>query len=76
MAWMCLQAFLHIDPVICSELAFKISSSSMYEKIACDHTPHFSHFLLHICAEFLHRTQTDKVNYIYSRLFFALYPDL
>lgn len=59
---MCLQDYLRTDLAICSELAFKISSLRMYEKIACDHIPHLSHFLLHICIQFLHSTQTAKVN--------------
>lgn len=73
---MCLQDFLHTDPVICSELTFKISSLRMYEKIAWDHIPPLSDFLLHICIQFLHSTQTAKVNDIPFRLIFALYSDL
>lgn len=73
---MCLQDVLCTDPVICSELAFKISSLTMYEKVACDHIPHLSHFLLQIYTHFLHSTQAAKVNYISLRFLFVLYPHL
>lgn len=51
---MCLQDFLHTDPTVCSELAFRISSPRMYEKSACDHIPHL--ILLQICIQLLHNS--------------------
>lgn len=60
MTWLCSDC-LSTDPVICLEQAFKIGSLEMYEKIAQDHIPYRSHFLLYICIQFFHGTQTAKV---------------
>lgn len=67
---------LSTEPVICLEQAFKISSLGMYEKLAKDHIPYLSHFLLYIYVQFFHAIQTPKVNYLSFRFIFALYPDL
>lgn len=67
-----LQGFLHTDPAVCSELAFQISSLRMYKKSACDHFPHL--ILLQICIQFLHSTETAKMNYVSIRFLFWPLP--